>query len=100
MFGVVVTINIKPGFKDQFMHSMVEDDAKASLNNEPGCLRFDVLQDTSNPNRIYLMEEYTDEAAFQTHTQQPHFTRWQETVKDWFDGPIEIHKVSGVYPPK
>jgi autoinducer 2-degrading protein len=98
VFGVVVTINIKPAFKEQFMQSMLED-AEGSVNNETGCLRFDVLQDNENPNRIYLMEEYTDEGAFQVHTQQPHFTRWQETVKDWFEGPPQIHKVSGVYPP-
>jgi autoinducer 2-degrading protein len=98
MFGVVVTINIKSGFKEQFMQSMLEE-AEGSINNEPGCLRFDVLQDNHNPDRICLMEEYTNEAAFQVHTQQPHFTKWQETVKDWFDGPPEIHKVSGVYPP-
>ena len=98
MFGVVVTINIKPGFKEQFMQSMLED-ADGSVNNEPGCLRFDVLQDNDSPDRIYLMEEYADEAAFQVHTRQPHFTRWQQTVKDWFDGPPQIHKVSGVYPP-
>jgi autoinducer 2-degrading protein len=98
MFGVVVTINIKPGFKEPFLKSMLED-AEGSVNDEPGCLRFDVLQDNDSPNRIYLMEEYADEAAFQVHTQQPHFTRWQETVKDWFDGPPLIHKVSGVYPP-
>jgi (4S)-4-hydroxy-5-phosphonooxypentane-2,3-dione isomerase len=41
MYGVVVTINIKPGFKERFMPSMLED-AEGSINNEPGCLRFDV----------------------------------------------------------
>jgi quinol monooxygenase YgiN len=45
------------------------------------------------------MEEYVDEAAFETHTRQPHFRKWQETTKDSFAGPIEIHRVSGVYPP-
>lgn len=98
MYGVVVTINIKPGFKERFMPSMLED-ARGSVNNEPGCLRFDVLQDTEDPNRIYLMEEYMDEAAFETHTKQPHFVKWQETTKDWFAGPIEIHRVSAAYPP-
>ena len=67
MYGVVATINIKPGFKEPFMASMLED-ADGSVNNEPGCLRFDVLEDNENPNRIYLMEEYVDEAAFQSHT--------------------------------
>jgi quinol monooxygenase YgiN len=99
MFGVVVTINIKPGVKDQFMRAVL-DDARGSATNEPGCLRFDVLQDSAEANRIYLMEEYRDEAAFETHTQQPHFTRFFATVKDWFATPIEIRKVSAVYPPK
>ena len=99
MFGVVVTINIKPGFKDQFMRALL-DDARGSATKEPGCLRFDVLQDTSEANRVYLMEEYRDEAAFETHTKQPHFTKFFATVKDWFATPIEIRKVSGIYPLK
>ena len=55
MYGIVATINIKPGFKEQFMASILED-AAGSVNNEPGCRRFDVLEDSENPNRIYLME--------------------------------------------
>jgi quinol monooxygenase YgiN len=98
MYGVVVTINIKPQFKQRFMLSML-DDARGSVHDEPGCLRFDVLQDTSDPNRIYLMEEYVDEAAFQAHTRQPHFTRWRDTVRDWFATPPQVHRVSGIYPP-
>ncbi|MSQ06866.1 MAG: antibiotic biosynthesis monooxygenase [Dehalococcoidia bacterium] len=99
MFGVVVTNNIKPGFKDQFMRALL-DDAKGSATKEPGCPRFDVLQDNSEANRIYLMEEYKDEAAFETHTKQPHFTQFFAAVKDWFATPIEIRKVSAVYPKK
>jgi hypothetical protein len=26
-----------------------------------------------------------DEAAFQAHTRTPHFIKWRDTVKDWFD---------------
>jgi quinol monooxygenase YgiN len=43
--------------------------------SEAGCVRFDVLQDTSNPDRYYFYEVYQDEAAFQAHTQTPHLTR-------------------------
>jgi (4S)-4-hydroxy-5-phosphonooxypentane-2,3-dione isomerase len=99
MYGVIVTINIKPGFKERFMPSMLED-TQGSVNNEPGCLRFDGFQDSEDPNRIYLMEEYVDEVAFETHTRQPHFVKWQETTKDWFAGPIEIKRVSAIYPPE
>ena len=38
-------------------------DAKGSVNNEPGCLRFDVIQEGADPNRIWLYEVYVDEAG-------------------------------------
>ena len=87
MIALMVTINIKPGHKEAFMASML-DDARGSNNDEPGCLRFDVLQDNDNPNRIHLYEVYQDEAALDAHRQAPHFTKWRETVADWFDGEV------------
>lgn len=99
MYGIIATINIKPEFKQRFMGPMLED-ARGSLNNEPGCLRFDVLQDESDPNRIYLVEEYVDQGAFQSHTRQPHFTKWRDTVKDWFATPTEAVRFSKIYPPE
>ena len=55
MIALVVTIKIKPGHKEAFMASMM-DDARGSNNDEPGCLRFDVLQDNEDPNKIHLYE--------------------------------------------
>ena len=98
MCGVIATIHVKPGFTEQFIAASVED-ARGSVNNEPGCLRFDVLQDRDDPNRIYLIEEYVDEAAFRSHVQQPHCVQWRETVKDWYAAPTEVSWVSGIYPP-
>ena len=51
MIALMVTIQIKPGHKDAFMSSMF-DDARGSNNDEPGCIRFDVLQDSEDDNRI------------------------------------------------
>ena len=85
MIALMVTINIKPGHKDAFMASML-DDARGSNKDEPGCLRFDVLEDNDNPNQIHLYEVYQDQAALDAHRQAPHFTKWRETVGDWFDG--------------
>lgn len=82
MYVILVPIQIKDGHKQEFIEAML-DDAKGSLNNEPGCLRFDVIQDASDPNRIWLYEVYKDEAAFDAHRQAPHFIKWRDTVKDW-----------------
>jgi len=82
MYVIIVPIQIKDGHKQEFVEAML-DDAKGSLNNEPGCLRFDVVQDAGDPNRIWLYEVYVDEAAFQAHLQAPHFIKWRDTVKGW-----------------
>ena len=82
MKALVVTIQIKPEFKNAFMEAML-DDARGSVQNEPGCLRFDVVEDTEDPNRIHLYEVYRDDAAIAAHREAPHYLKWRETVKDW-----------------
>ena len=64
-------IQIKAGHKEEFIRAMLED-AQGSVNNGPGSLRFDVVQDAADPNRIQLCEVYQDEAAFQAHLLAPH----------------------------
>ena len=94
---ILVIVDIKPGYKEPFMEEMLAD-ARGSVQNEPGCLRFDVLQDDEDPNRIYLYEVYGDAAAEEAHAQTPHFLRWQEAVKDWFATPIDARFCTNVHP--
>ncbi|MCZ6677513.1 MAG: putative quinol monooxygenase [Candidatus Poribacteria bacterium] len=84
MYVIVEPIQIKEGHRDAFIEALL-DDAKGSMNNEPGCLRFDVIQDGAEPNRIWLYEVYVDEAAFRAHLQAPHCIKCRDTVKDWSD---------------
>jgi quinol monooxygenase YgiN len=44
----MVTIKIKAGHRDAFMEAMLSD-ARGSVHDELGCLRFDVLQDAKDP---------------------------------------------------
>lgn len=39
---------------------------------EPGCIRFEVLQHQSEPSKFTLWEEWTNEAALQAHYEAPH----------------------------
>ena len=97
MIGLIVTINIKPEHKAAFMASL-EGDGRGSNTDEPGCLQFDVLQDTEDDNRIFLYEIYRDEAALEAHRNAPHFLKWREEVKDWFASEISRHIATPVYP--
>ena len=89
MWVTIAPIQIKAEYKEQFIKEIV-DDARGSVNDEPGCMRFDVIQDANDPNRIWLYEVYRDEAAAQAHTQAPHFKKYQAatmagTDADWRD---------------
>ncbi len=100
MYVIIATIQIQADHKDAFIEAVVED-ARSSVNNEPGCLRFDVIQDANDPNRIWLYEVYRDEAAFQAHLQAPHLLKFRETTQDWrVEGPQGAGRGSAnIWPP-
>jgi autoinducer 2-degrading protein len=97
VYAIYVTVHIKPEFREPFLESML-DDARGSVNDEPGCFRFDVLQDDKDPNTIYLYEVYHDQAAFDAHLVAPHYIRWRDTVKDWFDRPNQVTRITPIFP--
>lgn len=98
MLALLVTIHMKPEHREAFLDSML-DDARGSVNDEPGCFRFDVLQDDKDPNTIYLYEVYRDRAAFEEHVKAPHFIRWRDTVKDWYASPTQVVNCTTIFPP-
>ena len=100
MYVIIAPIQIKEGNKNEFVEEMILD-ARGSIDNEPGCLTFDIIQDPDDSDRIWLYEIYKDEAAFKAHTEAPHFKKWRDAVKDWLDeSPIET-VVGGtrIFPP-
>ena len=96
MHILFVTIKIKPEHRDAYMAEMLLN-AKGAREDEPGCLRFDVVQDSEDANTIHLYEVYTDEAAFQVHTSAPHFLRMREKTADWREGQT-VHRGTNVAP--
>ena len=82
MYIIVAPIQIKEGFKEQYIKGMLEN-ARGAVRDEPGCLRFDVVQDANDDHRIWLYEVYKDEDAFQAHAQAPHFLKFRDLSADW-----------------
>jgi autoinducer 2-degrading protein len=72
MYAVCVTFKIKNGEVTSFMEKMTEN-AQTSLQEEGGCLQFDVLSDPERPNEAFLYELYSDRQAFDLHLQSAHF---------------------------
>jgi quinol monooxygenase YgiN len=97
MFAVVVTVQIKPAHQATFVEAMLAD-AVGSVQNEPDCLLFNVVQNADDPHRLHLYEVYRDAAAFERHKETPHFKRWIETVQDWLAKPLDISTGTHLFP--
>lgn len=65
---------------------------------EPGNLRFDVLQDAGDLNKFTLYEAYTSEDAARAHKDTAHYQEWRDTVADWMAKPREGVKHLILYP--
>ena len=71
-FVIVVEFRIHSGKMAAFRRLM-DENARASCRDEPGCRRFDVLTSDKDPDHILLYEIYDDRAAFEAHIKTPHF---------------------------
>ncbi len=97
MISIFVTIRIKPGHMDEFVEASFGD-ARGSVGDEPGCYRFDILKNDSDPNLAHLYEVYEDQAAIDAHREMPHYKKWRATVEDWFDGDTERVDMTTIFP--
>jgi quinol monooxygenase YgiN len=79
-FALWVEFDIKPGMLAAFLEA-ARFDAEGSVTREPGCFRFDVLQDPQVPDRVCFYEVYADEAAFAAHREMPHFKTYLATIE-------------------
>ncbi len=79
MFALVVQIESPPESRDRFIEAISEQ-AAASLEREPGCLRFDVCAVADDENRFILYEVYADAASYEAHGQTEHFARWSRVA--------------------
>ena len=93
----IVKVHVKPEERQRFLDA-IEVDAAASNRDEPGCARFDVLQDVNDANVYYFYEVYEDQAALDTHRTMPHYAVWRAVVPDAIEGPIEIVNTMSVFP--
>ncbi|MBT5110316.1 MAG: antibiotic biosynthesis monooxygenase [Rhodospirillaceae bacterium] len=96
MIAKWIKVRIKPDQRQRFLDA-IEVDALGSEQDEPGCARFNVLQDIEDDNVYYFYEVYKDEAAVEAHRAAPHYAVWK-AVADTLDGPAERIETRSVFP--
>jgi len=85
MYVVCVTIHVRPERIQDFTTAIMEN--AAGTRQEPGNLRFDVLQSEDDPTRFFLYEVYRSKDDFTAHQQTPHYLAWRDSVQDWMAQP-------------
>jgi len=64
---LVVSINAMPGKGNEL--AAVYRGRCADVMKEPGCEQFEVFQSALNPDRLVLLELWTDQAALDVHAE-------------------------------
>ncbi len=84
LFAVIVSFVV--GTNDFAAFSeMILENARLTIANEDGCLRFDVLtssqSQSQSQSRVVLYELYRSEAEFEAHLRMPHFVEFDAACK-------------------
>ena len=96
MLAIWVKVRVKAAMREKFLKA-IEVDALGSERDEPGCLRFNVLQDEKDENVYFFYEVYKDQAALEAHRNMPHYAVWRAAA-DTLDGPTEPTRLQPVFP--
>lgn len=65
---------------------------------EPGNVRFDVMQLREDPTRFALYEVYHQESDFTAHQQTPHYAVWKEAVAPMMASPRTAERYNSLFP--
>ena len=87
MIVYCVTVYVNKEHIQDFIEATIENHQGAV--NEPGNLRFDILQNSDDPEKFLLYEAYTSKEAAAEHKKTPHYLKWRDTVSVWMIKPRE-----------
>lgn len=74
---------VAPEHVDSFI-AAGRDNILASLRDEPGVLSIYLTTDKADPTRLYVVEAYRDEAAYEAHRETEHFQAFVRAVDGKF----------------
>ena len=85
MIVTAVTVFVKEDHIQDFIEATIKNH-EGSVE-EPGNLRFDILQSKDDPARFLFYEVYESEDAVAQHKKTVHYLEWRETVEAWMAKP-------------
>ena len=96
MLIVHVFVHVKPESVEAFRAASLEN-ARNSVQ-EPGVIRFDVVQQADDPNRFLLMEIYRTADDPARHKETAHYAAWRDAVEPMMAEPRRSVKYGALFP--
>ena len=70
-------IEIYPQLLEEYLN-FAKEVGTVSMVTEPGVIGLFSMQDKANPCKVYILEVYADQQAYQAHLQTAHFKKYKE----------------------
>jgi quinol monooxygenase YgiN len=96
MIIVHVFVHVKLESVDAFIAASLEN-ARNSVQ-EPGIIRFDVVQQDDDPTRFLLIEIYRTPQDPARHKETAHYAAWRDAVEPLMAEPRRSVKYHAVFP--
>ena len=96
MLIVHVFVHVHPHRVDGFIAATLEN-ARNSVQ-EPGVIRFDVVQQDDDPTRFLLIEIYRTPADPARHKETAHYAAWRHAVAPMMAEPRQGVKYHALFP--
>ena len=96
MLIVHVHVHVTPGAVDAFA-AATRENAAASVQ-EPGVVRFDVVQQDDDPTRFVLVEVYRTAEDPARHKTTAHYAAWRDAVEPMMAGPRRSVRYAARFP--
>ncbi len=96
MLIIQVNVHVKPECVGAFCEATLAN-ARESLQ-EPGVVRFDVIQELERPQRFMLIEIYRTPDDPVRHKESRHYQLWREKVEPMMAEPRSSAKYQSIFP--
>ena len=83
MYVIVGLHQILPERLEEYLPNVTVHAKNSSA--EPGCVRYEVLQDDDDPTTVCLIEVFESEAALAAHRETEHYDWWMGLSREWRD---------------
>jgi quinol monooxygenase YgiN len=96
MLIVHVHVHVHPDAVDAFI-AATRENARNSVQ-EPGIVRFDLVQQDEDPTRFRLIEIYRTPQDPARHKETAHYATWRDTVESWMVEPRRSVRYHALFP--